>query len=382
MVAVQDHSGRSAWLLSSVVKIVSFIILDAIGSRELTHEIEMPMSYIEFLKRSLTFVTVATIPVLIWYLSDPMLLGFGAILVAVLLRLGAEPFIRWLSVPQSGALVLSGLLILIIVVGAGFLFETRIAGQMQDVLQRITSAEQVISASLQGSEVGKRLLTHIQGQGFSLVGFVAQFFAVSVRFLAAVIVLLISGAYLAAQPNLYRDGLIQLFPPRLRASVAETIDDIGNALRLWLLGQLMQMVLIGLLSTVAALMIGLPAPIALGLIAGVAEFVPYLGPIIASIPAVLVAVTKSPEAVVWTGVAYVIIHQTEGNLIVPLVQRHLVSIPPALMLLGIVTIGFLFGPVAVIFAAPIAVVIFVAVKKLYIRDTLGEKISIPGESDA
>jgi predicted PurR-regulated permease PerM len=63
--------------------------------------------------------------------------------------------------------------------------------------------------------------------------------------------------------------------------------------------------------------------------------------------------------------AYVIIHQTEGNVIVPLVQRHLVSIPPALMLLAIVTIGFLFGTVAMIFAAPLAVVVFVVVKKLY-----------------
>jgi predicted PurR-regulated permease PerM len=127
--------------------------------------------------------------------------------------------------------------------------------------------------------------------------------------------------------------------------------------------------------------IGLPAPIALGLIAGVAEFVPYLGPIVAAIPAVLVAVTKSPQAVAWTLLAYVIIHQTEGNVIVPLVQRHLVSIPPAVMLLAIVTIGFLFGTVAMIFAAPIAVVIFVVVKKLYVRDTLGEKTSVPGESD-
>jgi predicted PurR-regulated permease PerM len=78
----------------------------------------------------------------------------------------------------------------------------------------------------------------------------------------------------------------------------------------------------------------------------------------------------------------VLIHQVEGNLIVPLVQRHLLSIPPALILLGITVVGVLFGTMGVIFAAPLAVVVFVAVKKLYIRDTLGERTHLPGGAGA
>jgi predicted PurR-regulated permease PerM len=121
--------------------------------------------------------------------------------------------------------------------------------------------------------------------------------------------------------------------------------------------------------------------LALGVIAGVAEFIPYVGPILAAIPAVLVATTKGFDAVLWTIIAYIIIHQVEGNLLAPIIQRHMVLIPPAVGLLGIVAIGFAFGTVAVIFAAPIAVILFVLVKKLYIRDTLGEKTSIPGEEN-
>jgi len=140
------------------------------------------------------------------------------------------------------------------------------------------------------------------------------------------------------------------------------------------------MVLIGVLSGLAAWIIGLPSAIALGLIAFAAEFVPYLGPIIAAVPAVLVAATINTTALLWTIAAYVIIHQIEGNLFTPLIQRRLVLIPPAVMLLGIVAISLLFGPAAVIFAAPIVVVVFVAVKVLYVRDTLGEDTEIPGES--
>ena len=120
----------------------------------------------------------------------------------------------------------------------------------------------------------------------------------------------------------------------------------------------------------------------LGLIAGVAEFIPYLGPILAAIPAGLVAVTKGTDALIWTIIAYILIHQAEGNLIGPIVQREMLYIPPAVILLGIISISFLFGAIAIVFAAPMVVMLFVLIKKLYVRETLGEKTSIPGETEA
>jgi predicted PurR-regulated permease PerM len=135
-----------------------------------------------------------------------------------------------------------------------------------------------------------------------------------------------------------------------------------------------------LLSTLAVWLIGLPSPFALGLIAGVTEFVPYLGPIIASIPAILMAGAQDTTAVVWTVVAYLIIHQLEGNLFVPLIQHRMVYVAPAVILLGIVTTGFMFGAISMIFGAPITILIVVALKKLYVRETLGEETRIPGEA--
>ena len=217
-------------------------------------------------------------------------------------------------------------------------------------------------------------------ENFSVTSVIEQFLTLSTSFLAALLVLVIGAIYLAAQPELYRQGLIKLFPARLQAKTAEKLDHIGNTLRLWLLGQLIQMVLIGLLSGLAVWMIGRPSAIALGLIAFAAEFIPYLGPIIAAAPAVLVAATVSTGALLWTVAAYIIIHQTEGNLFTPLIQRQLVFIPPAVMLFGIVAISTLFGPVSIILAAPIAVVVFVAVKTLYVRDALGQHTEIPGKS--
>jgi predicted PurR-regulated permease PerM len=148
---------------------------------------------------------------------------------------------------------------------------------------------------------------------------------------------------------------------------------------LWLIADLIQMVVIGLLTTAAVWMIGLPSPLALGVIAGLAEFVPYVGPIVAAVPALLVATTQGMNAVLWTLVAYLVIHQIEGNLVAPLIQRQLIFIPPAVMLLAIIAVLFVFGEFAVIFAGPMAVIIFVAVNKLYVRDSLHEETVLPGE---
>lgn len=180
--------------------------------------------------------------------------------------------------------------------------------------------------------------------------------------------------YLAAQADVYRDDLIQLLPHRLRANGAETLEDIANALRLWMLG------LIGLLTALAAWLIGLPSPLALGLIAGLFEFIPYVGPILGAIPAILVAATQGLDTVLWTAAAYTLIQQLEGHVVAPLISREMVYIPPLVLILGIVAITTLFGRYAAIFAAPLALIIFVAIKKLYIRDSLGDQTPIPGET--
>jgi predicted PurR-regulated permease PerM len=340
----------------------------------------MPPDAAELFKRTAIFVAVALVPVLVWLLFDVILIAMGAILIAILLSLGAEPFTRWLKLPRAIALVISGCIIVSIVGMAAYLFGTRVAAQLQQVLHLANQTVDNIRTSWQGSELGKLILSHVQGANFSLTNLVTGVFSVSLSFITALVIVVFGGIYLAAQVGLYRDGLIQLLPHRLRANGAETLEDISNALRLWVLGQTIGMVLIGLLCTLATWLIGLPSPFALGLIAGLFEFIPYVGSILGAIPAVLVAATEGLDIVLWTIAAYTLIQQIEGHLIAPLISREMVYIPPLVLILGIVAIITLFGLQAVIFAAPIAVILFVAVKKLYIRDSLGDVTHIPGEA--
>jgi predicted PurR-regulated permease PerM len=113
---------------------------------------------------------------------------------------------------------------------------------------------------------------------------------------------------------------------------------------------------------------------------GLAEFVPLIGPIVAAIPAILIALAAGWEMALWTLLLYVAVQQLESNVITPLVQRQAVELPPAVTVFAVVAFGLLFGWVGVLFATPLAVVVFVATKKLWVRDTLGERTELPGEA--
>lgn len=334
----------------------------------------------DFVKRDFIVLAVALITVLVWVLWDVILITMGAVLVATVLRIGAEPLTAWFKLPRSMALGMSGLVVVSVLGGTAYLFGTEIGTGLQEVLVRTEEAQKTITSALHESALGNLFLAHVEGGNLPLGQIIGRVFTISASLIEGMVVTIFAGIYLAAQPSLYRKGLSKLFPRRWRATADETIDTVGDALRLWLLGQLIQMLLIGILSTFAVWLVGLPSPLALGLIAGIAEFVPYIGPIVASIPAILVAATLGFDVVIWTVIAYVMIHQAEGQVIAPLIQQRMVFIPPALMLLSIVTISLLFGLTGTFLAAPITVVLFVVVNKLYVRDGLGERVAIPGES--
>jgi predicted PurR-regulated permease PerM len=174
----------------------------------------MQTSRVEFLKRTLIVVAVAVVPILIWYLFGVMLMAFGAVILAMLVRFGAQPFIRWLSVPEPLALIISGILIVIVIVigGAAYLFGSHIVDQFQDVVQRVASGSADIQSRLQGSDFANFLLSHLSSSDISATSVLSGLLKISTSFFQAVVIMVISAAYLAAQPRLYRDGLIWLVP--------------------------------------------------------------------------------------------------------------------------------------------------------------------------
>jgi predicted PurR-regulated permease PerM len=209
--------------------------------------------------------------------------------------------------------------------------------------------------------------------GNALSGFVS----VGLNFIEIAIIVAVMAIYLAAEPQMYRRGAAKLFPADMAPKALKTLDLVGASLRLWLLGQLILMVLVGVLTYIAVLILGLPNPGALALIAGLTEIVPYLGPFIGAVPAVLVALTQGMSLALWTVALYLGIHLVEGYAVGPLLQRWFVRIPPALILASIFAAQLLFGFAGIVLAAPLAVVCFAAVKVFYVRGTLGRRAEMP-----
>ena len=185
--------------------------------------------------------------------------------------------------------------------------------------------------------------------------------------------------YLAADPGLYQAGLLKLVPGPRRDLARVALGETARALRLWLLGQLVSMSVIGVLTGLGLAWVGLPSALALGLLAGLLAFVPLVGPIVSAIPALLLALADGAATVGWTLAVFVGVQQIEGNVVMPFVQRRMVDLPPALLLFAIVAAGTLLGPLGALLAAPLTVVVFVLVKRLYVREALDTPTPLPGE---
>ena len=197
--------------------------------------------------------------------------------------------------------------------------------------------------------------------------------------LGSTVLVIVAGYFLASEPALYQRGMAMLFPKDQQGRVEDALEQGGAGLFQWLKGQLVSMSIVGILIGLGAWIIGLPAPVALGLFAGLADFVPVIGPVIAAVPVLAVAATQDGSTMLWTLALILAVQQIEANMIMPLVNQSTVNIPPALLLLNVFVFGIVFGGVGVIVAAPLTVVVFVLVKKLYITDALEQKVELPAD---
>ena len=204
---------------------------------------------------------------------------------------------------------------------------------------------------------------------------VANFGTVVANALSAVILAAVGGAFIAADPRLYRRGLVKLLPRSQHARAEDALETSGRALRRWLLAQPIAMALVGVVVGFGTWLIGLPAPLALALFAALTGFVPIIG----AVPALLLALTQGGGAFPWTLLLFVAVQQVESNLIMPSLQRLMVQIPPVPLLFAVIAMGAALGSTGVILAAPMTVVAYVLVKQLYVRRTLGESTEVPGE---
>lgn len=330
-----------------------------------------------YVRKLLITVVVVALALIVFRWLQVFLLGFGAALIAVLLRSLANPIRRRTPLDAAWSLGVAVLAVLLLVALIGWFVGAQVAAQVDQLEEMLPKAWSAAQSYLNAFAAGRWVLDKLQEARSdhsvaSSLGVVAgrlgRITRMSVGVVTDLVLVIIAGVYFAAQPTLYRNGLLQLVPQGVRSRVEDAMDETAASLRKWLLGTGLAMLAMGVLIAVGASLLGLPAPLALGLVAGLAEFVPIVGAILSAVPGLLLAGTQGPHVVLWTLAFYVAAHQFEGHVLIPLIQRHVVSVPPALTLFSVLAFGLLFGPLGVILATPLAVVVLVLVRRLYLHE--------------
>lgn len=336
-----------------------------------------------FLKRVFLALFAVGIVLLAWYLRGILLLAFAAVLIGILLTTIAGFVSRVLRLPHSVSVTVAVIALLALFATGFVLFGVQIMTQFTEITQTLPKSMARLQQYLQQREWGAQLLRAFEDFDLARArGTIMSIVQTSVSSLmdvtANLLVVFFGALYLAAQPRFYKAGLEQLVPASRRRQAQELLDTTGLALRQWLIGQILVMILVGTLVTIGLWLMDVRAALALGLIAALLEFVPIIGPILAAIPGVLFALSDSWALGFYVALFYIAVQQVEGYVIYPLIQRSTVDLPPILAIFAIVTFGLIFGTLGVLLAAPLTVLIMVWIKVLYLRDTLHEKVKLPG----
>jgi predicted PurR-regulated permease PerM len=214
----------------------------------------------------------------------------------------------------------------------------------------------------------------LSGQLDAVGRYLFSFLSSTVAVLSGLLLIIFMSIYIGSAPKLYHRGLLHLFPHRVRPRAEEVLTAVGITLRKWLMTQLVAMVVIGVVTTVALKLLGVKAALPLGIIAGLLEFIPMVGPLLSAIPAVAMGFVDSPQKAFFVVLAYVGIQFFENHLLIPILMREGVDLPPVMTLIGLAIMSVVFGFLGMLVAVPLLAAIMVAVKLLYVEDVVGDDV--------
>jgi predicted PurR-regulated permease PerM len=334
-----------------------------------------PFSDAPFYRRLIGAALIVVLLLILWKISLVLILTFGGVLVAVILRSLSAPLQRFLHIPALPALIVAALGLVLIALGIFDLFGILAARQFYALFHRIPDALDAGRQWLSGFVIGRQMLTGAPNIGEAAMKLVDALPLAGgiVGGLGEALLVFAVGIYFAADPKTYIEGTLRLFPPGRRERMRTIMTAIGEALANWFIGMCLDMVMLAVMIFAGMAAIGMPLPFALAMLSGVAVFVPYIGPAIALIPGMLVAFSVSPMMALYAALVYLVALTIEGNISQPMLQRWAVSVPPVINLLAILAFSPLFGFWGAVLATPLSVALTVVVRMAYVEDILKDK---------
>ncbi len=324
-------------------------------------------------------VIIVGVAALLWALSSAFVVIILAVILSTLLRGLGKELNHYTRLNMTIAVLLVFLAMVAVVCGLGYWAGPKFASEGQQLWAKLSHSLGSIQTMMGNIGIGSGAggsggrgglaaggLTHM------LPGVLGQVASSTVGFLGAILVIVATAVYFAISPDMYITGIVHLTPVWYHERTRKIMIEMGHAMQGWMLGQLIDMIIVGLIVGGGLSLIGAPLPLALGVIAGLCTFIPYFGTIISAIPAVIVGATVSISLLAWVIGVFVVAHVVEGYIVAPFVQRRTVHLPPALTLLAMVLLVAVFNIFGVLIATPLMAVIMVGVTRVYVEDILGD----------
>ncbi len=317
----------------------------------------------------------------VWQSAQVLFLVFGGVLLAVILRSAGNALVRWTGLGINWAIAIVLVVAFAALGAAGWFAAPSIAEQFYTLRESIGESLEQLKARAASMPSGGEALERASNAGDSMVNDgellqrVAGGFSTIFGATAGVLVILLVGIFLAFDPPTYTAGFLRLIPPLRRERASDVLETLGETLQGWITGQLIAMLFLFLSTWLMLAVMGVPLAFLLGLITGLMAFVPYVGPITAALPILLVALVESPTLAVQVGFLFLALQTIEDNVVVPLVFRSTIKLPPALLITGQLVLGGIFGILGLIFATPLTALAMVFTQELYVEDTLHDSMA-------
>ncbi len=331
--------------------------------------------------------TFVLLILLIWRSTTVLLLIFAGFLLSIILRWLQTQISRFARIPHGLALVLSLSLFFLLLGLFGMYFGPLIKEQVVDLYRRIPEYFSDLKYYLEQFSWGKEVLEQAEApealisaknlQETELLSRIIGVFSTTFGAISGVLFILVIGVYLAAQPGIYLKGILRLIPLNSRPRAIEVFHNLSTAIRGWLLGQLFSMSILGTIVGSGLWLLGLPNALALGLFAALMTFIPNLGPVLAFIPAILVALSQGIWTAVYVSLFYVFVQNVEGYFLTPKIQEKIISVPAVLILSVQILLFNIIGFLGILLAMPLLACTMVLIQMLYVEDVLGDRLDEP-----
>lgn len=339
-------------------------------------------SFIERVLITIGFVILAFLLLVLLYFSfDVILVVFAAALLAIFLRGIADLLGRFIKLGNVWMVLISATLLLLVFAGAIAGLAPSVADQAEHLRQEIPKSIDAARNYLTQFNWGRAVIEQFPDTqtiwnsvtSTAMLSRVGGIFSTTLGAVGNFFIVILLAIYFAIEPKFYAVGFAKLFPIRKRERVLEVLGSIGETLRWWLIGKAGSMLFIGVLTWIALSILGVPLALTLGLIAGLFSFIPNFGPILAAIPAILIAFVESPTMALYVIAIYVGVQIIEGNVVTPIIERETVELPPGLTVVFQLVLAVLVGGLGLVLATPLLAVIMVVIQMVYIEDVLGDR---------